>query len=92
MKKINPAFIFVLHHKANATLMVSETKEHACFVSHRDLNPSLLQLQEAHAAEQKKVSGEMEEVRAHMKKTQLRAEEVQGTFETHNGEYLRMKV
>ena len=53
---------------------------------------SLLQLQEAHAAEQKKLSGEMEEVRAQMKKTQLRAEEVHGTFETHNGEYLRMKV
>lgn len=51
-----------------------------------------LQLQETHAAEQKKLSTEMEEVRAQMKKTQLRAEEVQGTFETHNGEYLRMKV
>ena len=52
----------------------------------------MLQLQEAHATEQKKLSGEMEEVRAQMKKTQLRSEEVQGTFETHNGEYLRMKV
>lgn len=52
----------------------------------------MLQLQDAHATEQKKLSGEMEEVRAQMKKTQLRAEEVQGTYETHNGEYLRMKV
>ena len=52
----------------------------------------MLQLQDAHASEQKKLSGEMEEVRAQMKKTQLRAEEVQSTYETHNGEYLRMKV
>ena len=52
----------------------------------------MLQMQDAHAAEQKKVTHEIEEVRAHMKKTQLRAEEVQGTFDTHNGEYLRMKV
>ncbi|KAL3149782.1 hypothetical protein ABBQ38_013608 [Trebouxia sp. C0009 RCD-2024] len=52
----------------------------------------LRQLQDTHAAEQKKLSTEMEEVRAQMKKTQLRAEEVQGTFETHNGEYLRMKA
>ena len=51
-----------------------------------------MQLQDTHAAEQKKLSAELEEARAHMKKTQLRAEEVQGTFETHNGEYLRMKV
>ncbi len=52
----------------------------------------MLQLQDTHAAEQKRVTQEIEEVRAHMKKTQLRADEVQGTFETHNGEYLRMKV
>ena len=38
------------------------------------------------------MSTELEEVRAHMKKTQLKADEVQGTFETHNGDYLRMKV
>ena len=67
-------------------------KKHADFSWRFDLDTWLLQLQEAHAAEQKKLSGEMEEVRAQMKKTQLRAEEVQGTFETHNGEYLRMKV
>lgn len=51
-----------------------------------------VQLQDAHAAEVKKISQELEEVRAHMKKTQLRADEVQGTFESHNGDYLRMKV
>ena len=51
-----------------------------------------MQLQETHAAEQKRMSTELEEARSHMKKTQLKAEEVQGTFETHNGEYLRMKV
>ena len=51
-----------------------------------------MQLQETHANEQKKMSAELEEARAFVKKTQLRAEEVQGTFETHNGEYLRMKV
>ncbi len=53
---------------------------------------TMLQLQDTHAAEQKKVTQEIEEVRALMKKTQLRADEVQGTFDTHNGEYLRMKV
>ena len=51
-----------------------------------------MQLQDAHAVEAKKIGQELEEVRANMKKTQLRADEVQGTFETHNGEYLRMKV
>ena len=51
-----------------------------------------VQLQETHANEQKKMSTELEEARAFVKKTQLRAEEVQSTFETHNGEYLRMKV
>ena len=53
---------------------------------------TMLQLHDTHAAEQKKVTQEIEEVRALMKKTQLRADEVQGTFDTHNGEYLRMKV
>lgn len=53
---------------------------------------TVLQLQDTHAADQKKVTQEIEEVRANMKKTQHRAEEVQGTFDTHNGEYLRMKV
>ena len=52
----------------------------------------MLQLQDTHAADQKKVTQEIEEVRANMKKTQHRADEVQGTFDTHNGEYLRMKV
>ncbi len=52
----------------------------------------MLQLQDTHAAEQKKVTQEIEEVRALMKKTQLRADEVQGTFDNHNGDYLRMKV
>ena len=52
----------------------------------------MLQLHGTHAAEQKKVTQEIEEVRALMKKTQLRADEVHGTFDTHNGEYLRMKV
>ena len=52
----------------------------------------MVQLQDAHAVESKKIGQELEEVRAHMKKTQLRADEVQGTFETHTGEYLRMKV
>lgn len=51
-----------------------------------------MQLQDNHAAEQKKVTQEVEEVRAHMKKTQQGADEMQGTFETHNREYLRMKV
>ena len=53
---------------------------------------TLLQLQDTHAAEQKKVTQEIQEVQALMKKTQLRADEVQGTFDTHNGEYLRIKV
>ena len=53
---------------------------------------TMLQLHDTHAAEQKKVTQEIEEVRALMKKTQLRADEVQGTFDTHNAEYLRMKV
>ena len=70
----------------------SKTEKRPGFNSYCDLRLLLLQLQEAHAAEQKKLSSEMEEVRAQMKKTQLRAEEVHGTFETHNGEYLRMKV
>lgn len=51
-----------------------------------------MQLQDNHAAEQKKVTQEVEEVRAHMKKTQQGADEMQGTFDTHNREYLRMKV
>ena len=53
---------------------------------------AMLQLHDTHAAEQKKVTQEIEEVRALMKKTQLRADEVQGTFDTHSGDYLRMKV
>ena len=53
---------------------------------------TILQLHDTHAAEQKKVTQEIQEVQALMKKTQLRADEVQGTFDTHNGEYLRMKV
>ena len=52
----------------------------------------VVQLQEAHAAEHKKLTQELEEVRGQMKKTQLRADEVEGVFQTHNGEYLRMKV
>ena len=51
-----------------------------------------MQLQETSADEVKKMSEEVQATKALMKKAQLHAEEVQGTFDTHNGEYIRMKV
>lgn len=51
-----------------------------------------MQLQESSADEVKKMSEEVQAAKALMKKAQLHAEEVQGTFDTHNGEYIRMKV
>ena len=40
----------------------------------------------------KKMGEEVQASKQLMKKAQLHAEEVQGTFDTHNGEYIRMKV
>ena len=53
---------------------------------------TLIQVQEGSADEMKKMAEEMQATKHLMKKAQLHAEEVQGTFDTHNGEYVRMKV
>lgn len=51
-----------------------------------------LQVQEGNTDELKKMAEEVQATKHMMKKAQLHAEEVQGTFDTHNGEYVRMKV